>query len=458
MNAAPSIIDEKEITPEVKVNVNGFDVSDKEIDRVEVKSEEVQDILSQMPHWTIRWGFTYIFIMLTLVMCMSWFIKYPEVILAPITLTTEVPPSSLIARTSGNLTLLTGDDQTVQRGAILGFIQNTANTTQVLALMEELNGFRASFYKNGNTELNFDLQEYMQLGDLQDDYNSFFRNVEEFRLAEAQQGYQTQIAALNDQIAYYNVLTVQQEEHNKVMAQELSILGVKFRTDSVLFQSKVISKTEYDQRKVAYLQAERAYKNAIAGIMNNQIQVSQLKGRVGELNQQEQRDLKGYSIAIEGSMNILLRQLKAWEQQYLLKATLTGKVALFNYRSNDQYVQAGEEVLTVIPENNNYVGRAVVPIAGSGRLEKDQKVNIKFDNYPSREYGMVIGQVTNISLIPRQNNYYVEVKLSNGLLSSYGKQLIFKQEMQGQAEIITKDLRLLERFFYQIIEVLDNGA
>jgi len=54
------------------------------LDNIELRSENVQDILTQPPHWMIRWGNSVIFVILLIVLVMSWFIKYPEFIPAPI--------------------------------------------------------------------------------------------------------------------------------------------------------------------------------------------------------------------------------------------------------------------------------------------------------------------------------------------------------------------------------------
>jgi hypothetical protein len=52
--------------------------------------------------------------------------------------------------------------------------------------------------------------------------------------------------------------------------------------------------------------------------------------------------------------------------------------------------------------------------------------------------------------VPRENLYTVDALLPNPLVTSYHKSLHFHQEMQGQAEIVTEDIALLERIFYQI--------
>ena len=84
-----------------------------------------------------------------------------------------------------------------------------------------------------------------------------------------------------------------------------------------------------------------------------------------------------------------------------------------------------------------------------------KKVLIKLDNYRFQEYGIVEGRVQNISLSSDdKGNYYVDVVLPKGLKTSYNKTLVFDKELRGNAEIVTQDLRLIERFFYQIRKLL----
>ncbi len=73
--------------------------------------------------------------------------------------------------------------------------------------------------------------------------------------------------------------------------------------------------------------------------------------------------------------------------------------------------------------------------------------------YPYQEYGQIESRVDAISLVPRENMYTVETQLPNPLKTSFNKTLNFDQEMQGKAEIVTEDLRLIERFFYQILKI-----
>ena len=52
----------------------------------------------------------------------------------------------------------------------------------------------------------------------------------------------------------------------------------------------------------------------------------------------------------------------------------------------------------------------------------------------------------------------LQVEFPNGLKTNYGKKLEFGQEMQGSAEIITDDIRLIERFFNPIKALLKKNT
>ena len=64
--------------------------------------------------------------------------------------------------------------------------------------------------------------------------------------------------------------------------------------------------------------------------------------------------------------------------------------------------------------------------------------------------------VKSVSQVPNEDSYLLQIQLSNQLITSYKKNIRYTPEMNGTAEIITKDLRLLERIFNKFREVLDK--
>ena len=106
------------------------------------------------------------------------------------------------------------------------------------------------------------------------------------------------------------------------------------------------------------------------------------------------------------------------------------------------------------------MGRLKVPSSGFGKVMVGQPVNIKLNGFPYLEFGILKGNVASISSVPEETAgglaYTVDVALPRGLESTYRKELPFVQNMDGSAEIITEDLRLIDRFVQPIRSLLRN--
>ena len=104
------------------------------------------------------------------------------------------------------------------------------------------------------------------------------------------------------------------------------------------------------------------------------------------------------------------------------------------------------------------MGKAQLPVERSGKVKVGQRVIIRFSNYPDEEFGTVEGRVASVSLVPAENNYMVEIDFPNGLQTNYGYTLPVLQEMPATAEIVTDDLRLIERFIQPVKKIWKEGV
>ncbi len=203
------------------------------------------------------------------------------------------------------------------------------------------------------------------------------------------------------------------------------------------------------------MQADRIFKN-------NQVVISQLKDQISNIQKvlnvasiNRIIDNAGYLQNVVIGYNNLKEALKIWEMNYLLKSSISGKVSFQQYWGENQFVEAGENVMIILPSNSDLFAKLTTPPQNTGNIKVGQKVLIKLTNFPYQQFGVIQGIVKNISIFSDDNgDYVVIVALPNGLSTSYDKNLNFTQELQGTAEIITEDLRLIERLFYQFRKIL----
>lgn len=424
---------------------------------VEIRSEEVQEVLTQIPGWIIRWGITVVFLTVGMILLASWFIKYPDTISATVVLTTQRAPVGMIARSSGRLNLFAKDYEGVKEGDSLALIENPANAEDIFYLTNKLDIPQADLYQQEILSPD-SFKVNLNLGQLQESYGEFRNALNNYALFEQLNFYEKQVQAIQSRINNYKQLNLQLEKQNEIVSQELALAKKEYNRDSILFRQKVIAELDFEKANSSYLQTKRVFEAARSEMINNQILSSQLEAQVLELGIELQEKEDNLRNKIRDTYKILESQLSAWEEQYLFEAPFDGKVAFSKYWSDNQYVKEGEEVMTVIPYSQDVFGQVLMPVSGSGKVEVGQRVNIRFDNYPSNEYGMVTGKVESIGLLPRDNMYSIRISLPNGLITSYEKKLEFRQEMQGSAEIVTQDMRLLARIFNQFKALMDRGS
>ncbi len=97
-----------------------------------------------------------------------------------------------------------------------------------------------------------------------------------------------------------------------------------------------------------------------------------------------------------------------------------------------------------------------MPIKSSGTLKVGQKAIVNLENYPSNQYGTVNGIVKDISLLPNEENYRVEIELPEGLKTTYKKEIPIRPSLKANVSINTQEYSLLERIFQNILDITKN--
>jgi len=101
-------------------------------------------------------------------------------------------------------------------------------------------------------------------------------------------------------------------------------------------------------------------------------------------------------------------------------------------------------ITVTISAPSSFMGVMSVSTQMVSTIKNGQIVCIQFDLYPYKEYGSVCGIVKSVSLIPNDSTSIVVVEFPNGLKTSLGKTLEFRTGLQGNADVITKKMRLIE--------------
>lgn len=427
-----------------------------QLDNITLRSEEVQEILTRVPNWMIRWGSTLFLLLFVLVLALSWLIKYPDVIESAAVITTEIPPQKEFAMVSAKIdSIYVEDSQKIQKNEVLAVLENTANPQDVFYLKSIIDTIKIS--KN-DFHFPMDNIPILFLGNIDQSFAIFENSYSQYQLNKKLNPFANEVLANQVSLLELQRRLSSLKSQYQISETELNFNNNDLSRNKILLEKGVISQQEFENKQLEVLSAERNFKSLSLNIsqMREAIAVARNNSKGTEISRTRE-DIQLLKSTIQ-AFNQLKKAIKDWENTYVLKSEIVGKVSFLNYWNENQTVSQGDLVFTILPTGNSkYIAKLKAPVRNSGKIEIGQQVNVKLQNYPDTEFGTLHGQVANISLTPDEEGFYlVDVQLPDDLITSYQKKIEFSQEMQGNAEIITEDLRLTERFFYQFKQLMQR--
>lgn len=402
-------------------------------------SEPVREIMGNPPARIIRTGTTVIFILFVLLLVFSWVIRYPDVIPSPVEITTSNPPVTLVSKITGHIKYLyVKDRDKVSAGQLIAVMETTASVEEI----EMLNHILDTLQKPGLTSL----PDFSHLGEMQEYYATFRKNQSDLKSYLFNDYYGSKIISINQEIKGIKEYIEKLKVKEKYFAENQSIEKNKFRRDSGLFVQKIIPESQLEISRQQMLKNSIDLQQVRLDYSERLIELSQKEQLLQDyrINRNEERE-KLESVLDESFLN-LKAQMNIWVNTYYLRSDIEGTATFTKYWSANQSVEKDEAVFSVVPVNQgDFIGRINLKMQRSGKVKEGQQVNIKLSSYPYLEYGMVKGVVKSKSLVPAGDAYIIEISLPQGLTTNYNKKLEFTQNMQGVAEIITEDVRLLQK-------------
>lgn len=401
-------------------------------------SDSVREIMGHPPRWIVRLGTVVIFILFMLFIFFSWLIRYPDIIPSTVEITTSNPPVTLVSKITGRIMLMNvSDRENVKKGQLVAVMETTADVEEMKLLKE---------YMDTVNKMPDVLPDFSHLGELQEYYAAYRKNHTDFIHYNSNDFYGNKIASVNQEIRGIREYIARLAVKEKMYTENQKIEQGKYYRDSLLFAGNVISVSQLEISHQALLKNSIELQQARLDHADKLIELSVKQKLIQEysINRIEEKE-RLLSVMEESFLN-LKAQLNIWQNNYFLISPVDGVATFTKFWSINQSVMKDEPVMSIIPTDaGEYVGRMNLKMQRSGKVVQGKMVNIKLSGYPYLEYGMVRGIVKSKSMVPSGDAYIIEIELPDGLTTLYNTKLEFTQNMQGIAEIITDDTRLLQK-------------
>lgn len=420
-------------------------------------NDNLYDTLGRIPNSIPKRFIWILSVILVAFFILSFIFRYPDTVNAPVTITSTNPPIHLIARQSGRVQdLFVTNNESVKRDAPIAIIENSANTQDVHNLNDKI-----AFC------LFADLQKWdsifhgfhPQLGDINQSYSSFKEALHLYTSFVSINYYPQKIDVTKKQIITMTEYKKITHKQLNLKEEELYLNKADFGRDSLLNRNGLLSTSNYEASKIECIQSQNNYVAMEGTLKNIDSQINTLHETILDLKLQEDEKMNNLNANLMEAFENLKNAIETWKIDYLLITPIDGKVVFTNIWSANQNIKSGDIAFTVISnKKNELIGKALLPSMRAGKVKVGQRVKIKLNNYPDLEFGSIPGIIHNISEIPINNNYTIEIDFPDGLQTTYNKRLPPDQELSGDAIIITEELMLIERLFLPIKNFVTNAT
>lgn len=425
---------------------------------IELRSDEVKDILTRPPHSLVRYGTTVIFVVLGLIF-VGWFIfRYPDIVTGSVSVTTQNPPSWLLAKSTGRLKdLYISDKQFVKQGDLIAVIDNPASTEDVKAVKRYLQ--TETIVSDSVVLLSQDLLNHTyELGELQASFSDFIKAAVNYENFVSLNLTKQDEVSIRQQIQGRTVYTSNLNTQLDLKRKELALAKSTYDRDKQLYEKGVLSKSEVEESEKTYLGLRLVLQQLEATILSEKIENNKLSSSASKLTVEYLQDKNSKHSELVSAYRELVSEIETWEQKYMLITPQSGVVTFNSYWTKNQIVSTGDKVFVVVPANQgDLIGKVEIPESGAGKIKIGQLANLKISGYPYLEYGVLQGTVKSISLVANQNKYAVEIALCSGMKSTTGAVFNFTGELNGTAEIVTEDRSLANRILSPLKYLLTNN-
>lgn len=416
-------------------------------------SEEVQEIITAVPSWILRRGITLIFAMLLLIVLLSAFIRYPDIVKANLKINSLNAPKAVYVKQTGKIVaLLVKEGAMVAQKEPLAFMESTASHGDVLKLREVLGQFDAMLVKTGQVQ---DLiPKGLQLGELQSGFQSFYQQYLQY-LAAQQGGYFiNRKTYLQQDLNEINKLKRQILDQQKIQEKEYANVEEEYNAYKKLYQKGVVSNSEFKQQENKYLAGKYPLQQSQTALLNNNSSYAAKQKEILDIDHTIQEEQAKFVQAL----NNMITQTDGWINQYILSAPVAGKVGYAGIVQENQTVNANQELFMINPANTGFFGEIQIPQYNMGKVKKGQRTLVKMKSFPFEQYGLIRGSISYISEVAFKDSVFIaKISFEHYENKDPAHKIVLKNGMQADAEIITEDSSLLQRFLRNITKMMNSN-
>jgi hypothetical protein len=411
------------------------------------RESNIEDIVGNVPSRYILYTSASLLIVLIIGLILSHFIKYPEIISAPVLLKSDDAPIKIVARQPSFVdSLLIQDESNVTKGDILLTFHTEASFHDILLL-------RSSLQSNPKSLIDIHV---LNVGEFAEQAVKYFNLVSE-------ENFEIEIGLLenrkerltNEKKSLQRRILIQ-EQNLDLIKQKNKIVYNDYQRTEKLQRDRVLAIVDLETKQKVSIDSKLEMLRAEEALLNSNSNLEVLNTSTKEIKMEIENARILRENSIQETYNSLISNLLKWEDVFILRSPKNGKVVFSKDWESGMFINSYEQIFWVEPDVDDLHGKIKVNQYNSSKIKIGQDVLAMLDNFPYEEYGMVKGKVESITKLPIDDSYIIEINFPNGMVTEYGYVLDLHSEAIGSVSIITENQSLLSKFFFKYRKIINS--
>ena len=253
---------------------------------IELRSEEVQEVMNHISPWVVRCGITVLAVILLMVLVGCWIFRYPDTLAAEVTLATEEPPAFVLSHATGKLdTLYVKNGSSVEADTDLGVIGNAACSEDVRLLKKWMKAWETQDY-DWQKGVELFIGRRWQLGELQSAFAAFITSLTEYARFMELDYYARKLRFQEKQLGGQRSYLRLAEREYELIDKDIKLAESMYIRESILYVRKAMIAAEFEESGSRYLQSLRSKEEVRMSLLQAEMQLVQHEENMLDIREQ----------------------------------------------------------------------------------------------------------------------------------------------------------------------------
>ncbi len=347
---------------------------------------------------------------------------------------------NICARKGGRIAkLFVSNKVTVKKGEVLAMINNPMGFREYQDIENALIRIDTLLSTGDSIALSvFEMPALNSLGGMQSSYQETRKRLKQFSSHILSNEHARQCGAIKEEQHIYQAIDDGLAARFKLLEQSVNTKTRNLRRMQQLHASKLISDAELETVETDIMQEEMKLEIMKSDILDNKLKMLNCNKQLIDLQWKFNKERDALFLGVNGICEQVHQQLQLWEEKYLLRAPVSGLVQLTDFWEEQQHVNTGEVVMTILPDKEQLISAKMqCPANQAAKVKPGNEVLIELQGHPAITHGYIRGEVKSISEVQLEGKYTVNIMLAGGLNTTVGKTIKFNRYAEGRAKIIT---------------------